>query len=322
MRTLHQMCLAWLVFAGRCPALPAAAGECGSLGSLEGLLGEWRRRRQPSSTLRESWAVRSGRRPGKGLGDRGVHGGPRAGRVRRGSAPRGDGQAACSPTARGGDAQRTCRSPFRLSRMQRRVDLVFANAAHDFPTPAGRTRRPERSGPPDAFASATAADKGFTLDFRADQPVPVRPTSAAVLCGRGRPLRGDGRPRTRRPRAAWFAEDLVVRAFDRGRIVRPRTADRATIPEPASCVMAASAPSAAAMSRLVRAPTPPSCAAWRVSRCPGRGRSRVEFSRRGTSPMYALQAGDWRLRAWQVSTLAVIRVARYPISLVQWRIRK
>jgi hypothetical protein len=260
-------------------ALPAAAGECRSLGSLDWLLGEWVAD-GASSTFRESWAAR-GPNTLEGTG------------VETSKA---------DPAKTSGEELRIVEMAggvFYLSkvthnelpvafRLSECTDgrFVFVNATHDFPKRLDYVREGEDRL---KVYVSDGADKGFTLDF-ARMPVPVVDLDAVLAAEDARfaaMVAADPEAMRR-----WFADDLLY-VHSTG-VVEDREQLIATITgrklqylgiEPSTRQVVFQGAEAAFVHGVARIRA-------------RAGDKPLEFSARYLA-VYALQDAAWRLRAWQ-----------------------
>jgi ketosteroid isomerase-like protein len=177
-------------------ALPAAAGECRTLGSLEWLLGDWVAD-GTKSTFRESWAARGPQTwEGRGVETSNADPAKTSGEVLR-LVEMADGVYYLSKVT-----HNELPVAFRLSEC---ADgrFVFVNAAHDFPKRLDYVREGEDRL---KVRVSDGADKGFTLDF-SRTPVPVADLDAVFAAEDARfaaMVAADPEAMRR-----WFADDLL-----------------------------------------------------------------------------------------------------------------
>ncbi len=257
----------------------ASASECNSLASMRWLLGEWHAE-GGKTTWRETWSEI----------------GPKTWEGRGIEASKADPGKQSAEELRlvemGGSVFYLAKVthnelpiPFRLVECGD-SRLVFANPAHDFPRRLEYERRPDGRL---LVRVSDGADKGFTLDFARQAAAP--PDSAAVLAAEEARLQamiaadaqGMGR---------WFAEDLVYvhsngtvenRAQLIGAIQGGGLRYLAVTPSERRVVVMA--PDAAFVQGRAR---------FQVEA----GGQRLDFEARYLA-VYGLEAGAWRLRAWQ-----------------------
>jgi len=177
-------------------ALPAAAGECRTLGSLEWLLGEWVAD-GAKSTFRESWTARGPQTwEGRGVEISKVDLAKTSGEVLR-LIEMADAVFYLSKVT-----HNELPVAFRLSEC---ADgrYVFVNATHDFPKRLDYVREGEDRL---KVRVSDGADKGFTLDF-ARAPVPAADLDAVFAAEDARfaaMVAADPEAMRR-----WFADDLL-----------------------------------------------------------------------------------------------------------------
>ena len=261
------------------PALPAAAGECRTLGTLAWLLGEWVAD-GGDSTFRESWTAR----------------GPRTWEGRGVETSRTD------PAKTSGESLRLVEMAdgvFYLSkvthnelpvafRLSECADghFVFVNAAHDFPKRLDYVREGEDRL---KVRVSDGTDKGFTLDF-ARTPVPAADLDAVLAAEDARfaaMVAADAEVMRR-----WFADDVVY-VHSTG-VVEDREQLIASIIGRKLRYLAIE-PS----TRQVVLQGADAAFVHGVAHIKARaGDKPLEFAARYLA-VYALQDAAWRLRAWQ-----------------------
>lgn len=261
------------------PVLPAAAGECRSLGSLEWLLGEWVAE-AANSTFRESWTA---------VGPQTWEG-------------RGVETSKAEPARVNGEALRLVAMAdgvFYLSKVTHNElpvafqlsecangRFVFVNAAHDFPKRLDYVREgPDRL----KVRVSDGAEMGFTLDF-SRAPVPngdIADVLAAEDARFAAMVAADAAAMRR-----WFADDLVYvhstgAVEDREQLIASitgRTLQYLAI-EPSERRVFLQGADAAFVHGVAHI------------RAKSGGRA-IEFPVRYLA-VYGLQGAAWRLRAWQ-----------------------
>jgi hypothetical protein len=257
----------------------AAAAECSTLASMRWLLGDWLADGQKSA-WRETWS----------------EAGPHSW----------EGQGIETPKA---DPARASREDLRLVEMGGGVfyvakvghndlpvafklvecgdvRLVFANAAHDFP------RRLEYQRQPDGRLQvrvSDGADKGFTLDFARQAPPPA--DAAAVLAAEDARFAAMVAADVAGMRR-WLAEDLryvhsTGKVENRDELIAGIAAGRLRYLAltPAERQVRFLGPAAAVVEGSARIQA-------------AAGATTADFQSRYVA-VYALDAGSWRLRAWQ-----------------------
>jgi hypothetical protein len=260
-------------------ALPALAGECRTLGSLEWLLGEWVAD-GAKSTFRESWTAR----------------GPQTWEGRGVETSKAD------PAKASGEALRLVEMAdgvfylskvthnelpvaFRLSECAN-GHFVFVNPSHDFPKRLDYVREGEDRL---KVRVSDGAEQGFTLDF-ARTPVPTADLDAVLAAEDARfaaMVAADPEAMRR-----WFADDLVY-VHSTG-VVEDREQLIASIVSGTVQYLAIE-PS----SRRVVHQGAEAAFVLGVARIKARsGDKALEFPARYLA-VYGLQEAGWRLRAWQ-----------------------
>jgi uncharacterized protein (TIGR02246 family) len=260
-------------------AMPAAAGECRTLGSLEWLLGEWISDR-PSSTIRESWIARGPQTwEGRGVENSSADSGNANGEFLR-LVEMADGVFYLSKVA-----HNELPVAFRLSEC---ADgrFVFVNATHDFPKRLDYVRDGEDRL---KVRVSDGADKGYTLDFTRS-PVPAADVDAVLAAEDARfaaMVAADPEAMRRR-----FADDLVY-VHSTG-VVEDREQLIASIVGRKLQYLAIE-PSA----RRVVIQGADAAFVHGIAHIMARsGDQALEFPARYLA-VYVLQDGAWRLRAWQ-----------------------
>jgi ketosteroid isomerase-like protein len=260
-------------------ALPAAAGECRTLGSLEWLLGEWVAD-GARSTFRESWAAR-GPKTWEGTGVEVSKADPAqaSGETLR-LVEMADGVFYLSKVT-----HNELPVAFRLSECAG-GRFVFVNPAHDFPRQLDYVRDGENGL---RVRVSDGADKGFTLDF-ARLPVPAGDLDAVLAAEDARfaaMVAADPEAMRR-----WFADDLLY-VHSTG-VVEDREQLIASIAGRKLQYLAIE-PSA----RRVVLQGADAAFVHGVAHIKARaGDKPLEFSARYLA-VYARQDAAWRLRAWQ-----------------------
>lgn len=259
--------------------LPAAAGECRSLGSLEWLLGEWIAD-GAKSTFRESWTARGLQTwEGRGVETSKEDPAKTSGEVLR-LVEMADGVFYLSKVT-----HNELPVAFRLSEC---ADgrFVFVNAAHDFPKRLDYVREgADRL----KVRVSDGADKGFTLDF-ARTPVPEASGDVVLAAEDARfaaMVAADPAAMRR-----WFADDLVYvhstgMVEDRDQLIASIVGGRLQYLalEPSSRKVVFQGPDAAFVHGAARIKVLA-------------GDKALDFPARYLA-VYGLQDGAWRLRAWQ-----------------------
>ncbi len=260
-------------------ALPAAAGECRTLGSLEWLLGEWVAD-GARSTFRESWAAR-GPKTWEGTGVEVSKADPAqaSGETLR-LVEMADGVFYLSKVT-----HNELPVAFRLSECAG-GRFVFVNPAHDFPRQLDYVRDGENGL---RVRVSDGADQGFTLDF-ARLPVPAGDLDAVLAAEDARfaaMVAADPEAMRR-----WFADNLLY-VHSTG-VVEDREQLIASIAGRKLQYLAIE-PSA----RRVVLQGADAAFVHGVAHIKARaGDKPLEFSARYLA-VYARQDAAWRLRAWQ-----------------------
>lgn len=266
-----------LVLAG-C-AVAAHASECNSLASMQWLLGEWRAE-GGKTTWSETWTEINAK-TWEGRGVEALK-----------AAPGKQSTEELRLVEMGGSVFYLAKVTHNELPIPFRLDecgddrLVFANPAHDFPRRLDYERRPDGRL---LVRVSDGADKGFTLDF-ARQPA-VAVDSAAVLTAEDARFeamvaadpQGMGR---------WFAEDLAYvhstgAVQDRGQLIDAILGGepRYIAVTPSERRVFVMGPDAAVVQGRAR---------FQIEA----GGRRLDFEARYLA-VYGLEAGAWRLRAWQ-----------------------
>lgn len=260
-------------------ALPAAAGECRTLGSLDWLLGEWIAD-GATSTFQESWAARGPHTwEGTGVETSKADPGKKSGEVLR-LVEMADGVFYLSKVT-----HNELPVAFRLSEC---ADgrYAFVNATHDFPKRLDYVREGQDRL---KVRVSDGAEKGFTLNF-SRAPVPAADLDAVLAAEDARfaaMIAADPEAMRR-----WFAEDLSY-VHSTG-VVEDREQLIASIVGRKLTYLAVE-PS----ERRVVFQGADSAFVHGVANIKARsGGNTLDFPARYLA-VYALQDASWRLRAWQ-----------------------